>query len=400
MGEVEPAVTIAAIGADSCGPSGASALLRVLFVATSYPRDAQDWRGRFIADISASLGRQQDLHVAQWAPPGIVASGIELAATPTEADWLAGLMSHGGISHRLRAMPLRGLLDAIVLLRSLRSVYRRRVDADLYHLNWLQCALPLPDDGKPALITVLGNDMRLLGLPMMRHALRRVMRKRKVALCPNAEWMVEPLRRLFGDLATVCSVPFGIDTRWYDVRRDHALLHSPPCWLVVTRLTVDKLGPLFEWSEPVFRGEVRQLHLFGPRQEAVGVPEWVHYHGPATPDQLASEWFPRAQGLITLSRHAEGRPQVMLEAMAAGLPIVASRLPAHVDVIKSGQTGYICETQVQYGNALSALEDPDQNLKVGAAASTWVEKSFGTWDDCAVRYRRIYRQLQAGASSV
>jgi hypothetical protein len=400
MAELNPAAAITAIDADIRGLSRESALLRILFVATSYPRDAQDWRGRFIADISASLARQQVLRVAQWAPPGVVASGVELATTPAEADWLSGLMAQGGISHRLRTAPIQGLLDSIVLLRALRSAYRRAAETDLYHLNWLQCALPLPQDGKPALITVLGNDMRLLGLPMMRHALRRVMRKRKVALCPNADWMVAPLKGIFGDLATVTSVPFGIDARWYCARRDPAHLHSPPCWLVVTRLTGDKLGPLFDWSEPLFKGKARQLHLFGPRQEAVSVPEWVHYHGPATPEQLVSDWFPRAQGLITLSRHAEGRPQVILEAMAAGLPIVASRLPAHVDIIENGHTGYICETPEHYGDALDALESPDLNMKVGGAARAWARQIFGTWDDCAVRYLRIYQQLQVGAPRV
>lgn len=396
MAEPDLAVATTATGTDIRGLSGASTLLRVLLVATSYPRDAQDWRGRFIADISAALARQPGFRVAQWAPPGVVASGIELATTPAEADWLSRLMARGGISHQLRTAPIQGLLDSIVLLRALRSAYRRTTDADLYHLNWLQCALPLPEDGKPALITVLGNDMRLLGLPMMRHALRRVMRKRKVALCPNADWMVTPLKEIFGDLATVTCVPFGIDARWYDALRDPVRLHSPPCWLVVTRLTADKLGPLFEWSEPLFRGEARQLHLFGPRQEAIAVPEWVHYHGPAAPEQLASDWFLRAQGLITLSCHAEGRPQVMLEAMAAGLPIVASRLPAHADIVENGQTGYICETPDHYGAALSALEDPGLNQKFGEAARALVTQMFGTWDDCAIRYLRIYRQLQAG----
>lgn len=373
-----------------------SSLLQVMFVATSYPSDESDWRGRFIADISAAMAKQRGLHVAQWAPPGKVAGGVEVATTPAEAEWLGRLMSQGGISHRLRAAPFRGTLEALTLLRLLRSVYRRSTNTDLYHVNWLQCALPLPDDRKPALITVLGNDMQLLNLPLMSQALRRVMRKRQVALCPNADWMETPLRQKFGGLARVRSIPFGIDSRWYDVGRDRDGFRSPPCWIAVTRLTANKLGPLFEWSEPLFRGQTRQLHLFGPKQEAVSIPEWVHYHGPATPDQLVREWFPVAQGLVTLSRHAEGRPQVMLEAMAAGLPVVASRLPAHVDIVEDGRTGFICDTPQQYAGALGALENPERNLQIGGAARQWVRQSFGTWEDCAVRYLSMYRELLSG----
>lgn len=123
------------------------------------------------------------------------------------------------------------------------------------------------------------------------------------------------------------------------------------------------------------------------------VPRWVHYHGAATPERLATEWFPRAQGLITLSRHAEGRPQVMLEAMAAGLPIIASRMPAHADIVQDGVTGNLCASPADYAQAIATIEGRDANLRMGAAAREWIARELGTWDDCAARYVRIYRRL-------
>ena len=366
--------------------------IRVLQVATSYPRDPRDWRGRFIADICGALGRRPDLKLALWAPPGEREAGIDAATTPGEARWLGMLMERGGISHWLRTRPASGLIAAARLLRMLSSAYRRQ-PADIYHVNWLQCALPLPADGRPALISVLGNDMHLLRLPMMRQALARSMRGRRVALCPNANWMEKPLREMFGDRAIVQCVPFGIDPRWYAVRRPVEGLRTPPAWLAVTRLTANKLGPLFEWSEPLFRDGRRELHVFGPMQEDIQVPGWVHYHGPATPEQLATEWFPSAQGLVTLSRHAEGRPQVMLEAMAAKLPIVASQLQAHADLIEDGRTGLLCASPQGYAEALARLEESQLNVRVGAAACAWAHVAFGDWDDCAERYVGLYRQL-------
>lgn len=364
--------------------------LRVLFVSTSYPRDASDWRGVFMSHISAALARHDDVKLAQWAPPGNVDARVESITTPQETAWLTMLMQRGGISHWLRSNPVSGVVVAGKLLRMLRAMYRRRGDADIYHINWLQCVLPLPANGKPALVTVLGNDMRLLRLPMMRHALRRALRGRSVAICPNATWMETPLREAFGDLAEVVPVPFGIDPRWYAIRRVPA---TPPRWLVVTRLTANKLGPLFEWSEPLFRNARRELHLFGPMQEQITVPDWVHYHGSATPEQLAHDWFPQAYGLVTLSRHDEGRPQVMLEAMASALPIVASRMPAHANIVSDGVTGSLCDSQADYARALEELEDADVNHRRGQAARAWVTREIGTWDDCATRYTTIYRRL-------
>jgi hypothetical protein len=367
--------------------------MRILFVSTSYPRDATDWRGVFMAHISAALARADGVRLLQWAPPGTVDSRVETATTPAEAAWLARLMQQGGISHWLRTRPVSGTAAARKLLAMLRSAYKRIEDIDVYHVNWLQCALPLPRNGTPLLLTVLGNDMRLLRLPLMRAMVRRALKGRNAAICPNATWMEVSLREAFGDRAVVKPVPFGIDPRWYAIRRSSESLVRPPRWLAVTRLTANKLGPLFEWSEPLFRSGQRELHLFGPMQEKIEVPAWIHYHGPAAPEQLAEEWFPGACGLVTLSQHAEGRPQVMLEAMAAGLPILASRMPAHADIVADGTTGILCADESGYAEGMGKLEDAEVNRNFGEAARAWVMRELGTWDDCATRYVAIYRQL-------
>ncbi|MGH8213191.1 MAG: glycosyltransferase, partial [Rhodanobacteraceae bacterium] len=179
--------------------------------------------------------------------------------------------------------------------------------------------------------------------------------------------------------------------QWYAIER--RIGQAPPIWLAVTRLTAAKLGPLFEWSQTLFANSERQLHLFGPKQEDVNLPPWVHYHGSATATQLSQEWFPKAHGLITLSRHAEGRPQVMLEAMAAGMPIIASGMSAHADIVDDGVTGALVGSPQDYQRELAALEDTATNLRMGAAARARAAREMGTWDDCAARYVRIYQRL-------
>lgn len=366
--------------------------MHVLLLSTSYPGNASDWRGVFIRHMVGALARVPDTQVSVWAPPGDLPRNVSGVAVAQESAWLAQLMAAGGISHLMRAGGVRALLAPVKLLRMIAAIYRRHSEADIYHVNWLQCALPLPADGKPALITVLGNDMKLLRLPLMSWFLRRAMRGRRVAICPNADWMQEPLQATFGDVADVVPVSFGIDPCWYAVERKR-IEQAPAHWLVVTRLTADKLGPLFEWSRDFFCKGTSELHLFGPMQEEVDIPDWVHYHGAATPQQLAEDWFPGASGLITLSRHAEGRPQVMLEAMAAGLPIIASRMPAHATIVQDGHTGLLCDSPEQFREALLRLQDTDTNLRFGMAARKWAAEEVGTWDDCAQRYSRIYKQL-------
>jgi len=368
--------------------------MRIYFAATMYPKDASDFRGVFIRHMVYSLARLPFVELIAWMPPGALPDNVAAATTPAESEWLRRLLQKGGVSHLIRSGGVRALLAPFNLLWMLAAGYRRHPEIDIYHINWLQTALPLPSNGKPALITVLGNDLKLLRLPLMRSMMRRMMHKRKVAICPNAEWMETPLEKAFGDVAEIVPVSFGIDPVWYSIERNPA--SDRRIWLVVARLTADKLGPLFEWSKPLFEGSNRELHLFGPMEQDIEVPSWVHYHGPASPQSLAAEWFPVAQGLITLSRHAEGRPQVMLEAMAAGLPIIASRMPAHGTIVVDGETGLLCDSQETYAQALDNLEDNDANSSMGAAARRKAQQDMGTWDDCAHRYHRIYSKLLAG----
>jgi len=167
---------------------------------------------------------------------------------------------------------------------------------------------------------------------------------------------------------------------------------GPHNWLVVTRLTRNKIGDLFDWGSDLF-GPQRVLHLFGPMQEAVALPPWVQYHGSTHPAELQSAWFPTATGLITLSRHDEGRPQVMLEAMASGLPIIASNLAAHRDFVQHRQTGWLTESRQDFANALTQLEGPELNESIGQAARSWALHEVGSWDDCAARYAALYESL-------
>src|SRR3546814_2042684 len=93
--------------------------------------------------------------------------------------------------------------------------------------------------------------------------------------------MEAPLRAAFAGVAEVVPVSFGIDPTWYAIERPR-IVEPPNRWVVVSRLTRNKIGPLFEWGQPAFASPERELHLYGPMEEAVELPGWVHYHGPAS----------------------------------------------------------------------------------------------------------------------
>lgn len=365
--------------------------LRVLMVSTSYPRDSGDWRGRFIADMVAHVAGEPGVSLSLWSPPGLLPGGVTCATSTEDARWLAGLSERGGIAHALRGNFATGAQAAIGLLRRLYGAYRRPPVADVAHVNWLQNALPLWGTTTPALVTVLGADIGMLRLPGVASALRVVFRQRTTILAPNARWMVDPLNRLFGDVARVRSIPFGVAERWFGVQRN-AEAAAGGRWLAVTRITRAKVGVLFDWGRAHFSHGLA-LDLLGPKQEDAVIPGWVNFHGPTHPEDLQSHWFPSATGLITLSCHNEGRPQAILEAMAAGLPVIASDLPAHRDLIRHRETGWIATSPDSLAEGLAYLGDPGNNHRVGENARRWARSEVGTWDDCARHYAAAYREL-------
>lgn len=368
--------------------------MRVFMTSTSYPQDFTDWRGRFIYNLVSATGKRPELTLRLWAPRGKLPECVEFAATESEVEWLNRLSATGGIAHLLRTRPFRGAWWGIGLLRQLRHAYRRESQCDVIHVNWLQAALPLLGISKPLVVSVLGSDLRMLRLPGLTTLLRLIFRQRKTIIAPNASWMAPFLEKHFGDVAEICVVPFGVDDAWFDIDRAQ---HDSKLWITVTRVTKGKIGSLFEWGEGLFDAE-RQLHLFGPMQERLALPPWIIYHGPTHPTALIESWFPRAAGLITLSQHDEGRPQVMLEAMASGLPIIASDLAAHRDIISHRQIGWIAHSRETFGEGLNYLANREVNLAVGNCARQWVKKAIGTWDDCASLYATLYRRVQGHGS--
>lgn len=363
--------------------------MNVLIASTSYPLHLEDWRGRFIYDMVAALGKQPSQKISLWAPSGPLPPGVTSALLPGDAEWLASMLDQGGIAHLLRTRKLSALTYGVGLLHRLRRALKKTT-SEVVHINWLQNALALWGTSTPAVITVLGSDFRLLALPGMRQALRHVLKQRRAILAPNAEWMAPELNRAFGDIAAIRPVPFGVEAGWFNVQR--LPQDSAKKWLVVSRLTQAKLGKLFEWGDGSFNGE-HELHLFGPMQEQLSLPSWVHYHGATHPAALRERWFPVASGLITLSHHDEGRPQVMLEAMAAGLPVIASDLPAHRDLIRHGKTGWLVTSRHDFSDAMNFLGDPVQNKQTGETGRKFITEHIGTWDDCANRYLSLYTEI-------
>lgn len=367
--------------------------VKVAFISSSFPADSEDWKSIFIRQMLFALSDEKELRLKYWGPPGDLPRNTEYSCLESEEQWFMWLMDNGGLIHLVRQKNHKSIIAPVRQFIHLRNVYRRSEDIDVYHVNWLQNALPIPKSKTPLLITVLGSDYALLGRPGMTKLLRRVLKGRPSVIAPNADWMISDLKEKFGDVAKIKTLPLGINSEWFDVDRTCSFT-SPHKWLTVSRLTKKKIGPLFDWGKTIFENSSEhELHLFGPLQEELSIPAWVKYHGPTDPETLCRKWFPEVTGLISLSEHDEGRPQVMLEAMAAKIPIIASDLKAHRNFIVNRKTGLLVNSFLQFEESIQALSSPENNTIIANSAFSWVQQEIGTWRDAAKRYSDVYRAL-------
>jgi glycosyltransferase involved in cell wall biosynthesis len=81
---------------------------------------------------------------------------------------------------------------------------------------------------------------------------------------------------------------------------------------------------------------------------------------------------------VTASRR-EGLPLAVLEAMACGLPVLASAAPGHVDAVEPEVTGRLVPLDDAPGLAAAAallLRDPALRERMGRAGRERVEQHF------------------------
>ncbi|MBS0261420.1 MAG: glycosyltransferase [Planctomycetes bacterium] len=105
---------------------------------------------------------------------------------------------------------------------------------------------------------------------------------------------------------------------------------------------------------------------------------------------------------LVLSSYWEGMPNVVLEAMAAGLPVVATRVEGIAELVQDDQTGWTVPigSASELQTAMSqVLSDPERARQMGQAGQELVRSQF-SWDAMMRRYDALYRQLLTTAAPI
>lgn len=197
----------------------------------------------------------------------------------------------------------------------------------------------------------------------------------------------ESVRRVmqeFGVRARTLVIENGIDLEPFlhpphpRTRADYGLPDSARLLVYVGRLSSEKnLTTLLEQFANA-RHLVADLHLAlfgkGPQEDelrrlaaGMSLDSCVHFRGVVAYDEVA-DWLAAADAFVTAST-SEVHPLTVIEAMAAGKPIVAIRSPGITDTVESGVTGFLAQTEEGLDAAIVALLlDPSRARAMGEVA--------------------------------
>lgn len=353
--------------------------MRIALVSRSFFPRIVGGMERFTTNLAAhlqALGAQVDLLTA--AQPG----------RPPDGPWPFGVVELPWPKSRLYAWSYLSFIDAAA-----QHVAAGGYDA-VYWSGFAVRGVP----GLPAVLNPQGLEPfkehrwrpRLTGLPLQWNMRREVRRMDRV-ISEGGYLTTEVMRFLGVPRERIVEIPNAVDLDYVDRRLAAARAEAPPAresalrLLYVGRLTANKgvnvlLQALRDRSLPmgtevVLVGagpEAPRLHAL-----AQGLP--VRFVGEVSESDLFA-WYASADAFVFPTRY-EGMPTVVLEAMAAGLPIIASNIGA-VPTMVSSKNGWLVPDgdAAALATALRELVEAGEarHRALGEASRLIVERQY-TW---------------------
>ena len=203
------------------------------------------------------------------------------------------------------------------------------------------------------------------------------------------------LARAFDSRFEIPIIPNGVDL---DLYTSPERSWQPPLLLSVGRLVYQKGFDLgiralarlkhldWQWNIAGDGPEMESLKSLAREQ---GISQRVVFLGWQSRQELI-QCYKQSNLFLFPSRH-EGMPNAVLEAMASGLPVIASRISGNEELVVHEKTGLLVESENidSLAAALQSLmKDPSRGQQMGATSRQRVEEFFG-WENTAQQYAAL-----------
>ena len=398
--------------------------LRVLFVTTTYPLHQGDAIPGFVADLARTLVKNHDIRIKVIAPHhgGAARSetvdGVEIERFQYTPDPSHQCLSYGnGIPDNLRQFRKAKWQLPSFLTAMATAIHRNLDETDLIHAHWIE----------PAFIAALANFMRRKPLVVSVHSMkpnRSLIHKHTLAIADrvlfnsnhtmsqsdtkgyvcNSEVVYQgyddalfgnTLRtgndRLEGDIPENSVVVTAIG-RMIEVKGFHVLAESADGFLTAR----PDVHLVFAGDGPC-RAEVEAIGARSPNRARIHFAGALHRRLVA--QLLADSDIFVNPGVIDGNGRAEGLGITTIEAMASGLPVVASRVGGIPETIVDQSTGLLIPPgdPIALATAIRQLiDDPQRRASMGHQGRTIARQRFA-WPALAARVMGVYTEASGGS---
>lgn len=268
--------------------------------------------------------------------------------------------------------------------------------------SWLQVHGPTQVSGDL-------EGLERFGKPVVRH-LRSLLARIHAVVVVLSSSMQDYLIQHDFDLAHIQLIPNGVDiTRFYPAPVDISLHERAHTVICISRLSYQKGIDVLLQAWKLVLEQLPQARLilagsgdlqpqFSRMARELSIVERVEFAGLQS-DVTAQ--FHRGS-LAVLPSRCEGMSNALLEAMACGLPCVATRVSGSEDLITSGINGLLVEPEDYAGLAqalLTLLHDPLLAQRYARAARATIEKHFSL-DYIAEKYVELYQQMMGSGTGI
>lgn len=387
--------------------------LRILVLTTSFPLVQGARSGVFVKQLVENL--PADLQVSVLTPDGTTRAAsqsdkfvlIRFRYAPRKWQQLAH--GPGGILASLSQKKLSCLLLPLFLFSSLVSCFRYTLKVDVVHANWsingVIAGLAGFLAGKPVLTTLRGSDVNLIRSSWLMRQLVHLclcLSKRVVVVSTSLR---ESIEKEFPDHCHKIQVIFnGIDDRFY-VRKKYPVVTPAKTvrFLYVGNLVKGKGVNLIleaaasltnqDWALDIVGDGVERHNLITfCKQNSIDTK--VTFHGAVAPEKVPC--FLQKADVFVLASLSEGRPNVVLEAMATGLPVIASGIPAIQELITHGDQGLLfpCGNIEKLTEAMGRMiSQVDERRMMGKAAREYILAQKLSWPEAGRQYAAVYHEM-------
>ena len=146
-------------------------------------------------------------------------------------------------------------------------------------------------------------------------------------------------------------------------------------------------------AELIVLGDGPELDKLIHMAETHGLTKDITFQGKVPPAQIPH--YLSQANIFILASFSEGRPNVVIEAMAAGLSVISSDIEGVREVVDNGTTGLLFES----GNHLALsktintlINDHELQSQLSKNASQYIRDNGLSWPVSAEKYVRLYEE--------